>query len=136
MKIGLGILLFFQLNFSIKAQETINVNKSIIKNIEEPFEIEKPKKRMFLNHFEHKNPLNYIASSLLFVYQNVISEQISANCNFEISCSEYTKRAISKYGLIKGSLMGIHQLSCCHEQVKKDFVTHRISKKGKIKNEI
>lgn len=59
------------------------------------------------------NPLNYLCASILFVYQNVFSEQIQADCTFEISCSEYTKLSIQKNGLFIGTLKGFNQLSEC-----------------------
>lgn len=52
-------------------------------------------------------------SGLMYLYQNIISEQINAACMYEISCSEYTKRQIEKNGLIIGSVKGFHQLMHC-----------------------
>jgi putative component of membrane protein insertase Oxa1/YidC/SpoIIIJ protein YidD len=86
------------------------------------------------NKHSRKNPLIYLAGALLFVYQNVISEQISANCNYEISCSEYTKRSISEYGLFRGTIYGLHQLSCCAPNMYKDYCEYQISSNGKIDN--
>jgi putative component of membrane protein insertase Oxa1/YidC/SpoIIIJ protein YidD len=83
-----------------------------------------------------RNPINYLAGGLLFMYQNVFSAQISANCVYETSCSEYTKKAIQKYGLIKGSFIGMHQLSCCTPTIHKDYCEHSISENGKIINRI
>ncbi len=35
-------------------------------------------------------------------------------CRFHPTCSEYTYRAIEKYGLIKGGLMGIWRILRCN----------------------
>lgn len=35
-------------------------------------------------------------------------------CRFEISCSEYTKQAITKYGIAKGLSLGIKRLLLCN----------------------
>ncbi|MFA5188191.1 MAG: membrane protein insertion efficiency factor YidD [Patescibacteria group bacterium] len=35
-------------------------------------------------------------------------------CRFYPSCSEYTYQAISKYGIIKGSWLGIKRIVRCH----------------------
>ncbi|MBI1838189.1 MAG: membrane protein insertion efficiency factor YidD [Flavobacteriia bacterium] len=82
------------------------------------------------------NPINFLAIGLMFFYQNVISEQISANCMYEISCSEYTKRNIQKYGLVKGTLIGLHQLSCCTSYIQSQYCEHRINSNGKIINPV
>jgi putative component of membrane protein insertase Oxa1/YidC/SpoIIIJ protein YidD len=34
-------------------------------------------------------------------------------CKYEISCSEYTKQQILKYGVIKGSAMGVRRILSC-----------------------
>ena len=82
------------------------------------------------------NPLTYIGAGLMFVYQNVISEQIQATCNYEISCSEYTKRCIESKGIISGTLLGLSQLNNCFEGVLFDYPNHLISPGGKIVNSI
>jgi len=35
-------------------------------------------------------------------------------CVFYPSCSEYAKEAIEKYGVFKGSILGIKRISRCH----------------------
>jgi putative membrane protein insertion efficiency factor len=35
-------------------------------------------------------------------------------CRFTPTCSEYSAEAISKYGVLKGSVMGLKRLSRCH----------------------
>lgn len=34
-------------------------------------------------------------------------------CNFEPSCSEYTKQAVLHYGAIKGSILGLRRIRRC-----------------------
>lgn len=55
------------------------------------------------------------AIALIRLYQIMISPIIGGNqmCRFTPSCSEYTKQAISKYGLIRGGLMGAKRISKC-----------------------
>lgn len=64
--------------------------------------------------FIHKmNPINITFSSLLFVYQNVISSQINASCIYNPSCSEFSKKCIKEYGLVKGLFLTADRLQRC-----------------------
>lgn len=50
-------------------------------------------------------------------YQNHISlwlESKNIKCKFYPTCSEYTKQAITKYGAIKGSCLGIYRILRCN----------------------
>jgi putative component of membrane protein insertase Oxa1/YidC/SpoIIIJ protein YidD len=81
------------------------------------------------------NPLNYVAAGLLYFYQGILSEQIQANCVYEISCSNYTKLCINKYGFILGSAKGIHQLTNCSESAVDECPRYKVSNTLKIKNQ-
>lgn len=35
-------------------------------------------------------------------------------CKFYPTCSEYTKQAIQKYGILKGTLLGFRRIGRCH----------------------
>lgn len=35
-------------------------------------------------------------------------------CRFEPTCSEYTYQAIEKYGVVKGSVLGLKRIIRCH----------------------
>lgn len=80
------------------------------------------------------NPLRYTASGLMFVYQNVFSEQISSNCVYQISCSEMTKKSIESQGLIKGTFIGLHQLTNCALNIYHDHEEFEIAEDQKIIN--
>jgi len=47
-------------------------------------------------------------------YQKYISPIFGKHCKFYPSCSEYTKQAIEKYGLFKGSFLGIKRIIRCN----------------------
>ena len=50
-------------------------------------------------------------------YQKNISkilENKGVRCKFYPTCSEYTKKAIEKYGVIKGCILGIKRIFKCN----------------------
>ena len=55
--------------------------------------------------------------SLINLYQKGISPMISSkniHCKFNPTCSEYTKQAVEKYGVIKGGAKGIIRILKCN----------------------
>lgn len=50
---------------------------------------------------------------LISIYQK-ISSHTPAVCRFYPTCSEYTKQAIIKYGIMKGCWLGIKRILRCH----------------------
>jgi putative component of membrane protein insertase Oxa1/YidC/SpoIIIJ protein YidD len=126
------IFYFFFLLIPISGLSQHNLNDEIVKVSLEDYKHKEPVKRKILNLKNAKfitkiNPLTYISVALIFVYQNVFSEQISATCTYEVSCSEFTKKSIEKHGLIKGGLIGFHQLSNCIPGIRYEYPDHLIS---------
>jgi len=72
---------------------------------------------------------------LLFFYQRVVSEQIQSDCMYEISCSNYTKLSIEKFGFA-GFLLGINQWNNCFPNVIYDEPNYKRSDNLKVINEI
>lgn len=50
---------------------------------------------------------------LIKIYQ-FISKYTPSVCRFYPTCSEYTKQAIIKYGVLKGGMLGIKRIMRCH----------------------
>ncbi|MBQ7126554.1 membrane protein insertion efficiency factor YidD [bacterium] len=50
---------------------------------------------------------------IINLYQKV-SRHFPPRCRFYPTCSEYTKQAIIKYGIFKGSYLGIKRILRCH----------------------
>ena len=54
---------------------------------------------------------------MILFYQKRLSPLISSTgikCKYYPSCSEYTKQAIEKYGVIKGCMLGIKRILKCN----------------------
>jgi len=50
---------------------------------------------------------------LIKIYQ-YFSKFTPSVCRFTPTCSEYTKQAIMKYGVIKGGWLGVKRICRCH----------------------
>jgi putative component of membrane protein insertase Oxa1/YidC/SpoIIIJ protein YidD len=83
------------------------------------------------NIFNKLNPINLTFSGLLFFYQNVISSQINAGCLYSPSCSEFSKKCIRKYGLIKGVFLTADRLHRCNRitalDIKENIINNRLN---------
>ena len=57
--------------------------------------------------------IKQIVLFLIKIYQK-ISALTPPRCRFYPTCSEYTKQAIMKFGLLKGGILGIKRICRCH----------------------
>jgi len=60
------------------------------------------------------NPVRDAALFLLRGYKRFISPLLPPMCRFEPTCSVYTMQAVEKYGVLRGSWLGIRRLARCH----------------------
>jgi putative membrane protein insertion efficiency factor len=51
---------------------------------------------------------------LIRVYQLIISPFLGPSCRFEPTCSHYMLVAISRFGFVRGTWLGLRRLSHCH----------------------
>lgn len=71
------------------------------------------------------------AMFLIGIYQKYISGLFGRKCRFHPTCSEYTKQAIDKYGIIKGSLKGIKRILKCNPFHKRRSRLFKVRRKNK-----
>ena len=51
---------------------------------------------------------------LIKIYQLLISPLFPSSCRYSPTCSHYTLEALKKYGILKGSWLGIKRISRCN----------------------
>ena len=67
------------------------------------------------------NPLNVLFGIPMFFYQKLISPQFSASCLYNPSCSAFSKKLISRYGVFKGVFLSADRLTRCNRLGAHDF---------------
>jgi putative membrane protein insertion efficiency factor len=55
-----------------------------------------------------------LALAMIRFYKRFISPALPSSCIYEPTCSVYTYQAIERYGVIRGTWMGIKRISRCH----------------------
>ncbi len=60
------------------------------------------------------NPVKLTFGGLLYFYQSVLSQQFSADCLYEPSCSNFSRDVIAHYGILKGVFLSADRLSRCN----------------------
>jgi putative membrane protein insertion efficiency factor len=55
-----------------------------------------------------------LALAAIRFYKRFISPALPSACIYEPTCSVYTYQAVEKYGVIKGTWMGIKRIGRCH----------------------
>ncbi len=66
------------------------------------------------NPIKKWNPINMALGGVLFVYQNTLSQHFSATCLYHPSCSDFSKKSIQNYGLLKGIFLSADRVMRCN----------------------
>ncbi|MDZ7776053.1 MAG: membrane protein insertion efficiency factor YidD [Bacteroidales bacterium] len=67
------------------------------------------------------NPVAVSLGGLLYLYQSILSQQISAECLFHPSCSQFGKNAIREFGLLKGVALTADRITRCNRIAAHDI---------------
>jgi putative membrane protein insertion efficiency factor len=55
-----------------------------------------------------------LLAGLIRIYQRLVSPQLGRNCRFSPTCSQYSLEAIERFGVIRGTVLGLHRLGKGH----------------------
>ena len=58
--------------------------------------------------------MRWLFLNLIRFYQRYISPLKPPSCIYSPTCSHYAYQAISKYGVLKGSLLAVRRIARCH----------------------
>ncbi len=105
---------------------TDSVSKQKIHNHEKRIYIFKNQPKTLKN----SNPVSLIYGGTLYVYQNFISQHLSANCLYNPSCSDFSKQAVKEYGILKGGLLSFDRLSRCNRIAATDLDPRKLNMKN------
>jgi uncharacterized protein len=131
---SLAVLIGFSLAINAFAQKIDYksdielINKNLSKNEPNPY------KRSYIYKDEPSlikkiNPVGLLLGGTLYVYQNLLSKHISADCLFTPSCSEFSKQAIREYGLLKGALLTSGRVNRCNRIAAQDLKHYNVDAK-------
>jgi putative component of membrane protein insertase Oxa1/YidC/SpoIIIJ protein YidD len=79
-----------------------------------------------------KNLIGKILFGSLKFYKKNISQQISAECLYEISCSTFSQLALKEYGTLKGIALTADRLARCNRISGTTINEFRINENGKV----
>jgi len=81
------------------------------------------------------NPISLSFGSLLYLYQNVLSQQFSADCLYHPTCSDFSKDAIREYGLVKGLFLSSDRICRCNRIAATSINYFKIDQKSHHAND-
>jgi len=73
------------------------------------------------------NHISVVLKFSMFMYQNYVSEIISADCAYDLSCSNYSKHSIIEYGYFKGIFLSADRLLRCQHSLQREVPFFRIN---------
>lgn len=86
------------------------------------------------NFWQKINPLRYTLGGTMFLYQKVVSPQLSSGCQYEMVCSNFSKHAIEQYGWLKGIALSSDRLLRCNPMNIKELPYIYRNSTGQVKD--
>jgi putative membrane protein insertion efficiency factor len=62
--------------------------------------------------------MSRLVLGLIRAYQVALSPVFAGSCRYYPSCSQYTYEAVTRYGWLRGSWMGMKRIARCHPFAK------------------
>lgn len=62
---------------------------------------------------EYLRPRSW-AVGLIRIYQKLVSPNLGVNCRYSPTCSSYAAESISRFGVFKGTWLGVKRIGRCH----------------------
>ena len=85
--------------------------------------------------FATYNPITLFFQGSMYFYQHAISRQFFSSCAYQRSCSNFSKEAISQFGLLKGLFLSADRISRCNMMVYQNAPINKLTKSGHIIDE-
>lgn len=131
------LVLFVLASFGLRSQDSTAISAAINETFEKPDLLTKRKVTYLFsgkNAFVKYNPVSLFFGGLLMFYQRGISHLIGAACPYEVNCSDFSRRCIHRYGLLKGIPLTADRLTRCTRLALIDLVpgTDYSPKRNKI----
>ncbi len=125
-KSGFILFVFLLISISARTQEIDLKGDLMLTDSISKERIPVPTKRAYIyknqpKTFKNSNPLSLVYAGSLYMYQNFISQHLSASCLYDPSCSDFSKQAVKEFGLIKGTLLSFDRLSRCNRIAATDL---------------
>jgi putative component of membrane protein insertase Oxa1/YidC/SpoIIIJ protein YidD len=127
------IVLIFYANFFVHSaycQSDKSLIDNILKASIEESGTSKKEPSVFKSIRLAKRPYLFLPAGLMWFYRNVVSEQITAECAYELSCSRFSASAIAKYGFIRGVWLTTDRLSRCNQMSPEESYLIWLDKQG------
>jgi hypothetical protein len=58
-------------------------------------------------------PAAWLGRAVIRLYQKAVSPSMGKNCRYSPTCSQYAYEAIGRFGLLRGTWMGMKRIARC-----------------------